>query len=124
MGSHVFLVFGREGLHIVEVRYDFQNLILTRGESLVIGGKLVGDTQHKFFDISVGVVAGEREGIRTEAVSYAGTPTFVGEAEHKERVLVRVDGENADEDGGHLEKKSGFKVFLILSFRDEIIIDR
>jgi hypothetical protein len=82
MGVNAVLVFGREGQHIVEARYYFHN-IKSREDGLVICGELVGDTQHEFFDLSAGVVAGEGRGKSTVAGIHAGTTTFVGEAEQE-----------------------------------------
>ena len=115
---YTVLVFGRERLHIFEVRNNFQDIQI-REEVLVIGGELVGDTQNEFFDLTGGVVGGEGGSERTVVGIFPGTTTFIGVAEQEEGVLEWVNSEQANEDGGHSIKKSGFDIILNLGLRDD-----
>ena len=81
--------------------------------------ELVGNTQDQFLDVPIRVVGGEGGGKRPEANGLASTPSIVGKAVHEEGVLKRVNGEETDEDGGHVVEE---RDFLRLSFRNEIFI--
>ena len=121
-GSDILLILGLEGRDIFIVRNDFQDLSLINGKWFEMEDELVGNTQDKFLDVSIRVVAGEGGGKRREAVSLAGTSSSVGEAGHEEGVLRRVGGEEADENGGNMVDEGKFLNFFRLGFRDEHII--
>ena len=118
----ILLILGLEGRDIFTVRDDFQDLILIWGKWFDMEDELVGNTQDKFLDVPIRVVEGEGGGKRLEAIGLASTPSIVGEAGHEEGVLRRVDGEEADEDGGNVVEEGKFMNFFRLGVRDEHII--
>jgi hypothetical protein len=102
-------------LHIYEVGNNFQDVKI-REEVLVVGGELVGDTQNEFCDLTGGVVRGEWRGKRTIAGIIPSATTFIGIAEQEKGVLEWMNGEKANENGGHSIKKNGIGVILNLGF--------